>query len=72
MGKILVVFDNSGLVSCDKLDKFWDVNGIRLVKIKEIFCGLVYCICFVSVVIYFVVVVVFFKVVIGWKYLGKV
>lgn len=34
MGKTSVASDNNGLASRDKSDKFWDVNGIRLVKIK--------------------------------------
>lgn len=72
MGKTSVAFDNSGLASRDKSDKFWDVNGIRLVKIKEISRGLAHRICFASVVTYFVVVAAFFKVVIGWKHSGKV
>lgn len=72
MGKTSVASDNSGLASRDKSDKFWDVNGIRLVKIKEISRGLAHRICFASVVTYFVVVTAFFKVVIGWKHSGKV
>ena len=53
MGKTSVASDNSGLASRDKSDKFWDVNGIRLVKIKEISRGLAHRICFASVVTYF-------------------
>ena len=71
MGKTSVASDNSGLASRDKSDKFWYVNGIRLVKIKEMSRGLAHRICFASVVTYFVVLAAFFKVVIVGNTQGK-